>query len=385
PGVKYTTKGGKSGGGAGVGVELKGRDQNILAVLAEDIAASLKDLNGVQQIETSLETGTEEIQVKVNRERAQRYGISPRDIATNIASALGSRGGSRFKSPEGEINITVQLREENRATLEQLKNTEFESTKGGMVNFASLADFHLTKGPNSISRENRMPTLTLYANTEQKAIYSVGQAMRDRMETVPLPKGYTYEMDKRFRSAYKEQDQDFQTMIFALILIYIIMASLFESYVHPLTIMFCIFFAFIGVAFGLYTFKIAMDSNAKYGLLVLFGIVVNNGIVLVDHINRYRKQGLYRRDAIIRGGQDRLRPIMMTATTTIIGLMPLVIPMLFGSSEGTARQWGPIGLVVVSGLSVSTILTLVLLPTIYSLMDDLSHYAKRVIAVARTR
>ena len=97
-------------------------------------------------------------------------------------------------------------------------------------------------------------------------------------------------------------------MIFALILIYMIMASLFESYVHPLTIMFCIFFAFIGVALGLYTFGIAMDSNARYGLLVLFGIVVNNGIVLVDHINRYRKQGLCRRNAIIRGGQDRLRP-----------------------------------------------------------------------------
>ena len=98
-----------------------------------------------------------------------------------------------------------------------------------------------------------------------------------------------------------------------------------------------------------------------------------------------RKQGLARRDAIIRGGQDRLRPIMMTATTTIIGLMPLVVPMLFGNAEGTSRRWGPIGLVVISGLSISTVLTLVLLPTVYSLMDDLSHFAKRVTAVARAR
>ena len=250
-----------------------------------------------------------------------------------------------------------------------------------MVTFSSLADFNLIQGPNAISREDRMPTLTVFANTEQKAVFQVGQIMKARMESVPLPKGYTYQMDRRFKSMNAEQAQDFETMIFALILIYIIMASLFESYVHPLTIMFCIFFAFIGVALGLYTFKIAMDSNAKYGLLVLFGIVVNNGIVLVDHINRYRKQGLVRRDAIIRGGQDRLRPIMMTATTTVIGLMPLVIPMLFGHAEGTARRWGPIGLVVVSGLSISTILTLVLLPTMYSLMDDLSQFAKRVVAV----
>ena len=385
PGVRFKTGGGRGSSSVGAGLELKGRSQETLAILAEDIGLGMEGMPGVNEIQSSLETGTEEIRVTVNRERAQRYGLSPRDIATTIASALGSRGGSNFKTPDGEIDITVQLREEDRATLEQLKTTEFESDNGGMVTFSSLADFHLTTGRNTISREDRMSTVTIFANTDQQAVFRVGQMMKSRMEGVPLPKGYTYEMDRRFRSMNAEQGQDFETMIFALILIYIIMASLFESYVHPLTIMFCIFFAFIGVALGLYTFKIAMDSNAKYGLLVLFGIVVNNGIVLVDHINRYRKQGLFRRDAIIRGGQDRLRPIMMTATTTIIGLMPLVLPMLFGNAEGTGRRWGPIGLVVVSGLSISTILTLVLLPTMYSLMDDLSHFSKRVAAVARAR
>jgi HAE1 family hydrophobic/amphiphilic exporter-1 len=172
-------------------------------------------------------------------------------------------------------------------------------------------------------------------------------------------------------------------MLFAALLIYLIMASLFESYIHPFTIMFSICFAFTGVALGLYIFGIALDSNATYGLLILFGIVVNNGIVLIDHINRYRKQGLFRRDAILRGGQDRLRPILMTATTTILGLTPLVLPMIYGNVEGNARRWGPIGLVIISGLSVSTIMTLVILPTVYSLMDDLSGYAKRVVAVAK--
>ena len=360
PGVRFKTGGGRGGGSSvGAGVEIKGRSQEILAILAEDIEVSMDGLTGVNNIQNSLESGTEEIRVTVNRERAQRYGLSPQAIATTIASALGSRGGSNFKTPDGEIDITVQLREEDRATLEQLKTTEFESDNGGMVTFSSLANFDLTTGTQTISREDRMSTVSVFANTDQQAVFRVGMMMKARMEGVPLPKGYSYEMDRRFRFMNSEQDQDFETMIFALILIYIIMASLFESYVHPLTIMFCIFFAFIGVALGLYTFKIAMDSNAKYGLLVLFGIVVNNGIVLVDHINRYRKQGLFRRDAIIRGGQDRLRPIMMTATTTIIGLMPLVVPMLFGNAEGTSRRWGPIGLVVVSGLSISTILTLV--------------------------
>ena len=384
PGVRFKSGGGR-GGSVGAGVELKGRNQETLAILAEDIETSMQGMPGVHEIQTSLESGTEEIRVTVNRERAQRYGLSPRDIANTIASALGSRGGSNFKTPDGEIDITVLLREEDRATLEQLKTTEFESDNGGMVTFSSLANFNLTTGSNTIRREDRMSTVTVFANTDQQAVFRVGRIMKARMEGVPLPKGYTYEMDRRFRYMNAEQNQDYETLILALVLIYIIMASLFESYVHPLTIMFCIFFAFIGVALGLYTFKIAMDSNAKYGLLVLFGIVVNNGIVLVDHINRYRKQGVVRRDAIIRGGQDRLRPIMMTATTTIIGLMPLVLPMLFGNAEGTSRRWGPIGLVVISGLSISTILTLVLLPTVYSLMDDLSQFAKRVTAVARAQ
>lgn len=381
PGVRFKT-GGSRGGSTGVGVEIKGRNPQVLAILAEDIRLQMQDLPGINEIETSLESGTEEIRVTVNRERAQRYGLSPREVATTIASALGTRGGTQFKTPDGEIDITVQLREEDRATLEQLKNSEFESD-AGMVTFSSLANFDLQKGRNTIRREDRMSTVSVFANTESTARFRVGMMMQERMQNISLPKGYTAEMDRSFRWMSEEQGQDSTIMLFAAVLIYIIMASLFESYVHPFTIMFCIGFAFIGVALGLYSTGIAMDSNAKYGLLILFGIVVNNGIVLVDHINRYRRQGLFRREAIIRGGQDRLRPIMMTATTTVIGLMPLVLPMLYGNADGTARRWGPIGLVVISGLSVSTLMTLILLPTVYSLMDDLSHYAKRVVAAAK--
>ena len=112
--------------------------------------------------------------------------------------------------------------------------------------------------------------------------------------------------------------------------------------------------------------------------------MVNNGIVLVDHINRYRRQGYNRREAIIQGGQDRLRPILMTAITTVLGLAPLVVPMIYGTAEGTARLWGPMGLVVISGLMASTILTLILLPTVYSLMDDLGQYIKRLCASVQT-
>ena len=384
PGVRFKagfSRGGSSG--TGVGIELKGRNPEVLAILAEDIRLRMDDIAGIHDVETSLESGTEEIQVSVNRERAQQYGLSSQEIATTVATALGSRGNSKFKTSDGEIDIALQLREEDRATLDQLKTLSFESNQGNLISFASLADFELTKGPASIERQDRLATVTVFANTEATEVQNVGFEMRDRMEAIPLPEGYDWQMDRSFRYMSQEEGETNFTMIFAALLIYLIMASLFESYIHPFTIMFSICFAFTGVALGLYTFGVSLDSNATYGLLILFGIVVNNGIVLIDHINRYRKQGLLRREAILRGGQDRLRPILMTATTTILGLAPLVVPMIYGNAEGEARRWGPIGLVIISGLSVSTIMTLVILPTVYSLMDDLSGYAKRVMAVAK--
>ena len=383
PGVRFKTGRTRGSSDTGVGVNIKGRNPAVLEMLAEDVELRMQDLQGVHDVETSLESGKEEIRVTVNRQRALQYGLSPQQIATTVAAALGTRGSSKFKTDEKEIDITVQLREADRTTLEQLKNAQFESDHGDLVSFSTLADFQLQKGPKAIAREDRMATVTVFANTEQSAIYRVGREMMGRMEDIPLPAGYTWEMGRSFRRMAQEQGETSNILLFAIILIYLIMASIFESYAHPFTILFSIGFGFIGVVFGLYMFNVPLDSNASYGLLILFGIVVNNGIVLVDHINRYRRSGLVRSEAIVRGGQDRLRPILMTATTTILGLTPLVVPMIYGMAEGTARRWGPIGLVVISGLTASTVLTLVILPTIYSLIDDLANRSRRVIALAR--
>lgn len=383
PGVRFKTGRTRGSSSTGVGVEIKGRNQDILDMIAEDVELNMQGLQGVHDVESSLESGTEEIRVSIDRQRAQRLGLSPRVIATTVATALGTRGNSKFKTDDGEIDITVLLKEEDRATLDQLMNAQFESDQGQLVSFSSLASFDYEKGPNTIRRDDRMSTVSIFANTEQSTRFRAGMQMMQRMNSVPLPRGYSWQMDRSFRWMQQEQNEGNFTMLFAALLIYIIMASLFESYVHPFTIMITIGFAFIGVAVGLYSFNVTMDSNASYGLLILFGIVVNNGIVFVDHINRYRREGMARRQAIIQGGKDRLRPILMTATTTILGLAPLVIPMIYGQAEGNARRWGPIGLVVISGLFASTILTLILLPTVYSLMDDLSAWIRRTIATAR--
>jgi len=384
PGVRFKMGGSYRSESIGVGVEVKGKDPDVLALLAEDVKLRMEGISGVLDLDTSLESGTEEIRVSVDRRRASRYGMSPWEVASSVSSALGTRGSSKFKTGDEEIDIVVQLREEDRANLEQLKNAVFEGQAGNRVAFGTLADFRLQKGPQALRREDRRSTVTVFASTDQAAIASVGREMAGRMGQVALPSGYTWQMSSSFRYIQEAQGESSFTMLFAAILIYLIMASLFESFVQPFAMMISIPFAYTGVALAMYWMQIPMDSNGQIGLLVLFGVVVCNGIVLINHINDYRREGLDRGEAIVRGGQDRVRPILITASTTVLSLMPLVLPMIFGAAEGYAKQWGQIALVVVSGLITSTPLTLVIAPTIYSLLDDLAAYARRVfVAVAQ--
>ena len=381
--VGFTYKMGRSRGWSGnqlgVEVQLHGRNPEVLAVLMEEVKANLEKIPGVQDVDSSLEDGEEEIRVEVNRAQALNYGLSPREVAQSISSALGTRRTSGFKSDDREINIVMQLNEGDRATLEQLKNSSYEGRNGNSIQLAALANFNIRRGPSDLKRENRVLNVTVFANTENRgAAREVMGPIRQMMGNMQLPPGYSWDLGRAARWEQQDANDNNFTAIFAVLLIYLIMASLFESLIHPFTIMLSIPFSLIGVALGLYALDVPFDNNGALGLLILFGVVVNNGIVLIAHINHLRETGLSRREAIVTGGQHRLRPILMTAFTTILNLMPIVLPMIYGTSEGFARRWGPVGLVVVSGLASSTILTLMLAPTLYSLLDDFSLWCKRV-------
>ena len=382
--VGYTYKMGRSrswqGNMLGVEVQLQGRNPEVLAVLVEEVAAGLEKLPGVEDVDSSLEDGEEEVRVEVNRAQALNYGLSPQEVASGIASALGTRRTSGFKSEDREIDIVMQLNEGDRSTLDQLRNSTFEGRDGTSIQLGSLADFHIRRGPRDLRRADRQLNVTVFANTKnRKQAQDLAKPIREMMSQMALPPGYSWDLGRAARWGQEDADDSNFTAIFAVILIYLIMASLFESLIHPFTIMLAIPFSLIGVALGLSIFDVPFDNNGALGLLILFGIVVNNGIVLIDHINHLRAEGLSRREAILLGGQHRLRPILMTAFTTILNLMPIVLPMIYGTAEGFAKRWGPIGLVVVSGLATSTLLTLVLAPTLYSLLDDLGLWTKQVL------
>jgi HAE1 family hydrophobic/amphiphilic exporter-1 len=370
----------------GVEVELHGRDPAVLEVLLEDVALRLQQMPGVLDVDNSLEDGSEEIHVTVDRAQAHNYGLSPQDVASDIAAALGTRRTSGFKSDDREIDIVMQLNQGDRATFDQLRNSTFEGRDGTSIQLASVADFKVQQGPRNLRRADRQLNVIVFANTATQAqARELTAPVREMMASMDLPPGYSFDLGRASRwSEADAADTDFTTLL-AILLIYLIMASLFESLVHPFIIMLAIPFSLIGVALGLGAFDVSFDNNGTLGLLILFGIVVNNGIVLIDHINHLRAAGLSRREAVLLGGQHRLRPILMTACTTILNLMPIVLPMVYGTAEGFSKRWGPTGLVVVSGLATSTLLTLVLAPTLYCLLDDLALWVRQVLRVSYSR
>ena len=388
PGVRFKVgrMHGRGGNQMGVSVELKGKNTSVLATYAEEIKNLLKDIPGIKDIDTSMEKGDEEVRISVDRVRAQRYGLSAQQVAWSVASALSSRSNSRFKTQDKEVDILVQLAEEDRVSLQQLENMAFRNSRNEMVQLGSVANFQLRKGPESIKREDRQTTISVFANTDRIGMWSVSQEITARMASIKLPPGYSWSLGRNWMLMRQMESESSFAIILALILVYIVMASLFESFVHPFTILFTVPFAFIGVLIMFWATNTNLTNMAYLGIIVVCGLVVNNGIILIDAINKLRRKGLPRNEAIRIGGRNRLRPILMTTLTTIIGLIPLVAPALFpgifGPQEGRSAMYTPVGLAVVGGLLTSTPLTLFLMPIIYVMLDDLVNWVSHILSKA---
>ncbi len=389
PGVLYRVgeRRGRGGEGMGVRVELKGKSVSILKMYAEEVKKLLRDIPGIKDIDTSLEQGEEEMQISVDRVRAQKYGLSAEQVARSINSALGSRSNSQFKTQDKEVKILVQLSEEDRVNMQQLGNMAIRSSRGEMVQIGSLVDFDVKKGPDAIRREDRQTTIRVFANTDEAGLRDVSQEIKKRMENIKLPPGYNWGLGRNWMLMRQMETESNFAIILALILIYIVMASLFESFIHPFTILFTVPFAIIGVLLMFWATNTNLTNMAYLGIIVVCGLVVNNGIILIDAINKFRRRGMSRSEAIRLGGRNRLRPILMTTLTTVIGLMPLALPAIFpgffGPQEGRSAMYTPVGLAVVGGLLTSTPLTLFLMPIVYVMLDDLVTWISKIFATAR--
>lgn len=366
----------------GLEVELSGEDPAVLELIGREVAAKIGALPGLSDVDLSLESGDDEVRVAVDRERAARAGVTSRAVAQTVQSALTERALGTLTSDDREVDLMVQYRDDQRESLTQLQGLRIGSRSEGWI-LDSLAELSTVPGPRSIERENRRSKLRITCNTDspvdaRRAMFGVMGLMRSQS----MPPGYEWSFGRWDRMRQADEEGSGFALLFALLLVYMLMAALFESFVHPLSIMLSVPFAFIGVGVVMKLAGQARDNFTELGFIILTGVVVNNAIVLIDHVNRLRAEGMRRRDAIVLGGQHRVRAILMTAVTTILGLLPMVGPLLlpevFGSPEGRAATWAPVGLVILGGLTTSTFLTLLVVPTVYSMIDDVGRLFGRI-------
>jgi len=375
PGVEWRQRRG-FGRVSGVQVRLVGESTSELRRLAEALEVHLESrVEGLTNLENSLETGNEEVRVRVDRRAAERQGLTSQEVAQAVAGALRGQVATRFRSGEREVDVLLQLRDEDRVSIAQLGNLAVGRADGTSVPLGTVADIVVMGGPQDIRRENRQTSVTVSGEVAAGVIREdVIAQVQVAMAAFDLPAGYRWDLGRGFR----EEQQQFGDMMMAgglaLILIYIILAALFESLLLPLIIYFSIFFAVPGLAFMFLLTGSTFSILSFLGVLITVGIVVNNSIVMIDLVNQLRQRGVERRKALLDGCTARLRPILMTSLTTLFGL----VPMAFMATEGTGRMFAPIGQAVIGGLATSTLLTLALTPTLYAWFDDMGLWLAAV-------
>ncbi|MFH1007720.1 MAG: efflux RND transporter permease subunit [Candidatus Latescibacterota bacterium] len=345
-------------------VEVKGFNLATLGALSREAEDKLSRVPGLYDVQSNIQRGHPEIQIVYNRERLSNYGLNIRDVATLVRNKVQGRVPTEFRDRERKIDILVRIREEDKTTIYDLKRLIINPGSRIPISLSAVADIRLSEGPSEIRRIDQQRAALITANISGRDLASVTQDIERVLEGIEMPSDFTFEIAGQRREMQTSIDSLMFALALAIFLVYVVMASQFESLLHPLVIMFTIPLALIGVVLVLYAFHISLSVVVFIGLIMLAGIVVNNAIVLVDYINHLRKNGMDRIEAIIHGGQVRLRPILMTTATTVLGLLPMAL----GLGEG-AEIRTPMALTVIAGLISSTLLTLIVIPTVYAAVD----------------
>jgi HAE1 family hydrophobic/amphiphilic exporter-1 len=390
PGITYEfgEARGRGGHSHGIQVELIGMDFSKLSGLVPQVMNRLKSIKEIDDMSSDLEGGDTQLLVTVNREKAENSGVDSRRVARTIMSSISDRPIGKFKFENKEIDIILKVQKDSGFNEDDLKNISLR-TADKRIPLSAISTFAFKMGSMSIRKENKKSKLRIYINSSAKGMMKITNEIRAVMKTISFPEGYTWGFGRRWERFIESQKSSGLAIYLALIFIYIIMASLFESFVHPFTILLTVPLALFGVSFFFTVTGITLNNTSYLGMLTLFGIVVNNGIILIDHIRTLRKKGLEKNQAIIQGGKDRMRPIIMTAITTIFGVLPLALPVLFPAlfqaSQGRAQMWAPISVAILGGLTTSTFFTLIILPTFYSISDSLTNRIKHFFKFETTK
>jgi HAE1 family hydrophobic/amphiphilic exporter-1 len=358
-----------TGGTEQVQIEIRGHDLETADALAAEVKKVVDQVPGVTDSSLSRESGAPEELIHVDRQKSADMQVTVSAVADMLQTALSGTRASNFREGGDEYPILVELKDAERMALGEILDLTLTNSTGEAVVLRNVVSVQPQEGPVRIERKDQERIITLSANISGRDMGSVLADVREGLKSVPVPQGFSIV----FAGDYEEQQKAFHelllSIVLALVLVYMVMACQYESLRDPFVVMFSVPFAAIGVILMLFLSRTTFNIQSFIGCIMLGGIVVNNAILLVDHTNLLRRRdGLALREAIEEAGRRRIRPILMTASTTMLGLLPLALA--FG--EGGEAQ-APLARAVIGGLFSATLITLVFVPIIYSLFERESH------------
>jgi HAE1 family hydrophobic/amphiphilic exporter-1 len=364
-----------SGGATNIEIDLFGENQDALAAKSAEVLEVVRAIPGMENADIGVQDATPEIQWKVDREKAQSLGVSAQDIATAIGSATSGRLSSYYQEGGYQFPIYVQFPEQERKTVQQLMQIPIIPSIGGSAKPILLGQVATPTeglGPNQLSRINRRRFIAINARIQDRNESDVQADIEKALNGMQFGNGISWSFGLNQQQRQQEFSGLGMSVFLAIALIYMLLASQFESFVYPLIVLTSVPLCAIGVVLALFLSGKAFGLTAFIGLLMLIGIVVKNGILLVDYTTQLRGRGLPRDEAILTASPTRLRPILMTSLAAILGMLPLAL----GIGSGSEMQ-APLATAVVGGLMTSTLLTLFVVPIVYTLFDDLARRLRR--------
>ncbi|MGS0763289.1 efflux RND transporter permease subunit [Syntrophomonas curvata] len=368
--------------GGPINVQVRGDDLKVLREISDQVADIVRKVPGTREVTNSLSDGNPEVQVRIDRQRAASFGLTPGQVAAEIKNARQGSVATRYKVEGDEVDVRVRYSPQGYDELSYLQNLNILTQTGAVVKLSQIASFEMAPGPIQITRVDRVRKAEINGYLLNRDLNAVTKDIQTEVNKIKLPAGYAIE----YGGENKEMMESFGTLaialLLAIILVYAVMAVQYESFFNPFVIMFSVPTAIIGIVVSLLITGKHFSVVAFVGVIMLVGIVVANAIVLVDYLKQLRERGMERNAAIVEAGRVRLRPILMTALATILAMIPLAL----GIGEGGEMD-APLAVVIIGGLLVSTLVTLVLVPVVYSIFDDwgrkLSRRGSRKEAVAK--
>lgn len=363
-------------GGKPVTIEIKGENLGVMEKITRDIENKLETIEGIFGIEDDVPEPAPEIRVNVDKDKASLHNISVVDLARTAQMVLRGAVSSQFKEKGHEVDIRVRLREEDRDNYDKLYRIQLNAPGGGIIPLGSVVKFERGKGPSEIKRLSQERTIIISASIIDRKISDVLSDVDEAIKGMEFETGYMAKLTGESEEMKKSFNSLRFALILSLVLVYMIMAAQFESLSQPLIILCTVPLSLIGVLLALFMTNTSLSVVAFLGVIMLGGIVVNNGIVLIDYTNILMKKGIGVTDAVIEASLARLRPIIMTALTTVLGLLPMALALGKG-----AELRAPMAISVMGGLTVATFLTLVVIPSIFVLEHEMMKRVKAFVSV----